>query len=76
MSRLEKSIERRYKRQRKKFILKLLFIATMTALTSVCLIIVYDNANIMLGNSTFIDASTEILESLGIYIKNQISSFK
>lgn len=76
MSRLEKSIERRYKRQRKKFILKLLFIATMTALTSVCLIIVYDNANIMLGNSTFIEDSTNLLKTLGIYIKNQMSSFK
>ena len=76
MSRLEKNFERRYKMQKKRFMLKVIFIISMTILTSICLIIVYDNANTMLCNNTFKEDRKLYLENIETYIKNKISNFR
>lgn len=76
MSRSEKNFERRYKRQKKRFMLKVMFIISMTIFTSICLIVVYDNANKMLGNNTFKEDSKMYLGNIETYIKSKISNFR
>ena len=48
----------------------------MSITCSICLIIIDTNANIMLGNETYIEKTIKSLKELQPYIQGKIESFR
>lgn len=76
MSRVEKNIERKHKKRKRKFIYRIIFMLIMSIACSICLIIIDNNANIMLGNETYIEKTIKSLRQLQPNIKFNIKSSK
>ena len=76
MSRLERNIERKYKKRKRRFINRILFILIMSITVSVCLVIIDTNANIMLGNETYIEKTIKSLKELQPYVQSKIESLR
>ncbi|MBC5995632.1 hypothetical protein EAI30_04285 [Romboutsia ilealis] len=76
MSRLEKHIERKNKKRKRRSIYRIIFILIMSVTVSICLIIIDTNANIMLGNETYIEKTTKSLKELQPYIQGKIESLR
>ena len=76
MSRLERNKERREKLKKRRFIYKVIFILSMSFLTSICLLIVDFNANAMLGNESFIENSLDSFKNVQPYINKLLNYVK
>lgn len=76
MSRIERNIEKVYKKRRIRFAMRILFIMVMMICTSFCLIIIDNNANVMLGNETNVYNIIKYLETITSNIKIIVNNFK
>ena len=76
MSRVEKNIERSNKKRKRRFIYKIIFLLTMSITCSICIIVVDTNANIMLGNETYLEKTIKSLKEFQKSIKFNIKKYK
>ena len=74
MSRVEKNIERSNKKRKRRFIYKIIFLLTMSITCSICIIVVDTNANIMLGNETYVEKTIKSLKEFQKSIKFNIKN--
>ena len=74
MSRVEKNIERSNKKRKRRFIYKVIFLLTMSITCSICIIVVDTNANIMLGNETYVEKTIKSLKEFQKSIKFNIKN--
>ena len=74
MSRVEKNIERSNKKRKRRFIYKIIFLITMSITCSICIIVVDTNANIMLGNETYVEKTIKSLKEFQKSIKFNIKN--
>ena len=74
MSRVEKNIERSNKKRKRRFIYKIIFLLTMSITCIICIIVVDTNANIMLGNETYVEKTIKSLKEFQKSIKFNIKN--